>query len=162
VGLFWYLIHGVPVSLLTARRSSGLDCLEILPKYTLLYQNTPFYKHTRSHHACSSTQQVHSQHQSKKPKGQDRHRQAKHHRNTDSTSRNSTATHAHPWAHTCQPRPAGLCKHTQTCTVHEKNPPTQPDAKLAQSACKEGCPTDPPRASCFVTQRMQEFHCRPA
>jgi hypothetical protein len=31
------------------------------------------------------------------------HRQARHHRNTDSTSRNSTATHAHLWPHACQP-----------------------------------------------------------
>jgi hypothetical protein len=46
---------------------------------------------------------VHSQQPSKKPQGRDRHRQARHHRNTDSTSKNSTATHAHLWAHACQP-----------------------------------------------------------
>jgi hypothetical protein len=34
-----------------------------------------------------------------------RTRQARHHRNTDTTSRNSTATHAHQWAHACQPVP---------------------------------------------------------
>jgi hypothetical protein len=64
-------------------------------------------------------------------------------------------THASP-----EPRPTGLRKHTQTCTVHEKVPSTQPNATLTQSACNEGCPTDPARASRLVTQRMQEFHCR--
>jgi hypothetical protein len=58
-------------------------------------------------------------------------------------------THASP-----EPRPAGLCKHSQTCTVHKEVPPTQPYAKLSQSPCNKGCPTDPTRASRFVGRRM--------
>jgi hypothetical protein len=37
VALFWYLMHGVPASLLTARRSLVLGCLESPPKYTPYY-----------------------------------------------------------------------------------------------------------------------------
>jgi hypothetical protein len=59
-------------------------------------------------------------------------------------------THASP-----EPHPTGRCKHSQKCTVH---PPTQPNAELTQNACNEGCPTNPARASCFVSQRTQEFH----
>jgi hypothetical protein len=36
-------------------------------------------------------------------------------------------THASP-----EPRPDGLRKHTQTCTVHEKGPSTQPNARSRQ------------------------------
>jgi hypothetical protein len=116
-------------------------------------------KHTRSPDAFNSTQQVHSQQQSKKPKGRDRQDVTEIQTPQAETLQQpmliSGHTHASP-----EPRPTGLCKHTQTCTVHEKVSPTQPNAKLAQSVCNEGCPADPARTSCFVTQRMQEFHCR--
>jgi hypothetical protein len=45
--------------------------------YDIIVTNTLYtYKHTRSHYAVSSTQQVHSQQQSKIRHGQDKHRQA--------------------------------------------------------------------------------------
>jgi hypothetical protein len=45
-----------------------------------------------------------------------------------------------------EPHPTGLCNHFQTCTVHKNVTPTQLYAKLLQSACNNGCPTDPARA----------------
>jgi hypothetical protein len=32
-----------------------------------------------------------------------------------------------------EPRPTGLCKHSQTCKTHKNDPSTQPYAKLTQS-----------------------------
>jgi hypothetical protein len=114
----------------------------------ILYYSS--YKHTRSPDAFNSTQQEHSQQQSKKPKGRDRQDVTEVQTPQAGTLQQpmliSGHTHASP-----EPRPTGLCKHTQTRTVHEKVPPTQPNAKLAHSACNEGCPADPARTSCFVT-----------
>jgi hypothetical protein len=61
-------------------------------------------------------------------------------------------THASP-----EPRPTKLRKHTQTCTVHEKGPSTQPNAKLAQSACNEVCPIDPPGLAASSPSACRSF-----
>jgi hypothetical protein len=47
--------------------------------YIIIYLS---YKHTRSHYAFSSTQQEHSHQRSKIRHGQDKHRKAKHHKQT--------------------------------------------------------------------------------
>jgi hypothetical protein len=52
------------------------------PLYIISDSSMNIYKHTRSHYAFSSTQQVHSQQRSKIRHGQDKHRQAKHHKQT--------------------------------------------------------------------------------
>jgi flagellar basal body-associated protein FliL len=55
----------------------------------VMYSN----KHTRRQYAFSSTQQVHSQQHSKSLRGHDRHRQAKHHKQTP----HNTTPRIHPF-----------------------------------------------------------------
>jgi hypothetical protein len=84
-----------------------LICKAGLYRYTLLYRYTVLLlliilyltKHTRSHYAFSSTQQVHPQQHSRIPHGQDRDRQAAQHEPTP----RKTTPNIHPWACTCQP-----------------------------------------------------------